>query len=182
MKKMTVEEAIDKLANTKIYTRGMGVEVINKIYPLFSKLEFKVEEYDIFPFFELIKEEGDSSMLHLKPYYSMYVFSTCEFKEVTPEEILDIEFEDKKEDNPGFEMIEMPFRVGDKVLFMLNNRVHEDVVRNVNIEIRFLSDGKRDVKYWFITDTTTLLKGDLFHTTEELLDNLKNKAINHETR
>lgn len=33
MKKMTVEEVIDKLANTKIYTRGMGVKVINKIYP-----------------------------------------------------------------------------------------------------------------------------------------------------
>lgn len=177
MKKMTVEEVIDKLANTKIYTRGRGVEVINKIYPLISKLEFKVEEYDIFPFFELIKEEGDSSMLRLKAYYSMHVFSTCELKEITPEEILDIEFEYKKEDNPGFETIEMPFRVGDKVAFMLNNHVYEDVIRNVNIEIRFLSDGKRDVKYWFITDTTNLLKGDLFHTTEELLNNLKNKTV-----
>jgi hypothetical protein len=177
MKKMTVEEAIDKLANTKIYTRGRGVEVINKIYPLFSKLEFKVEEYDIFPFFELIKEEGDSSMLHLKPYYSMYVFSTCEFKEMTPEEILDIEFEDKKEDNPNFETIEMPFRVGDKVSFLLDNRVHEDVIQNINIDVKFLSDGKRDVKYWFLTDTKTLLEGELFHTTEELLNDLKNKTI-----
>lgn len=175
MKKMTVKEVIDKLANTKIYTRGRGVEMINKIYPLLSKLEFKVEEYDIFPFFELIKEEGDSSMLRLKSYYSMHVFSTCEFKEITPEEILDIEFNDKEEDNPDFEKIEMPFRVGDKVSFLLNNRVHEDVVRNVNIEIRFLSDGKRDIKYWFITDIGNFLKGDLFHTTEELLNDLKNK-------
>lgn len=107
----------------------------------------------------------------------MHVFSSSDLKEITPEEILDIEFEDKKENNPDFEMIEMPFRVGDKVSFMLNNRVHEDVVRNVNIEIRFSSDGKRDIKYWFITDTTNLLKGDLFHTTEELLNNLKNKTI-----
>ena len=156
MKKMTVKEVIDKLANTKIYTRGRGVEVINKIYPLLSKLEFKVKEYDQFPFFELIKEEGDSSMLRLKPYYSMHLFSTCEFKEMTPEEILDIEFEDKKEDNPNFETIEMPFRVGDKVSFLLDNRVHEDVIQNINIDVKFLSDGKRDVKYWFLTDTKTL--------------------------
>jgi hypothetical protein len=175
MEKMTVEEVIDKLANTKIYTRGRGVEVINKIYPLLSKLEFNVKEYDQFPFFELIKYENNSSMLRLKPYYSMHLFSTCEFKEITPEEILDIEFVGKKEDKPDFETIEMPFRVGDKVSFMMNNHVHEDVIRNINIEIRFLSDGKRDIKYWFITDTVNLLKGDLFHTTEELLNNLKNK-------
>ncbi len=116
-------------------------------------------------------------MLHLKPYYSMYVFSTCEFKEMTPEEILDIEFEDKKEDNPNFETIEMPFRVGDKVSFLLDNRVHEDVIQNINIDVKFLSDGKRDVKYWFLTDTKTLLEGELFHTTEELLNDLKNKTI-----
>lgn len=176
MEKMTVEEAIGKLMNTKIYTRGRGVEVINKIFPLLSKLEFKVKEYDIFPFFELIKEEGDSSMLHLKPYYSMYVFSTCEFKEMTPEEILDIEFEDKKEDDPNFEMIEMPFRVGDKVSFMLNNCIHEDVIQNIDINVKFLSNGERDVKYWFLVDGKTLLEGDLFHTTEELLNNLKNKT------
>ena len=177
MKKMTVEEVIDKLANTKIYTRGRGVEVINKIYPLLSKPEFKVKEYDTFPFFELIKEEGDSSMLHLKPYYSMYVFSTCEFKEMTPEEILDIEFEDKKEDNPDFEMIEMPFRVGDKVSFMLNNHIYEDVIQNVDINVKFLSNGERNVKYWFLTNDKNFLKEELFHTTEELLDNLKNKTV-----
>ena len=74
-------------------------------------------------------------------------------------------------------MIEMPFRVGDKVSFMLNDHVHEDVIRNVNIEIRFLSDRKREIKYMFITDTANLLKDDLFHTTEELLNDLKNKTI-----
>lgn len=119
-------------------------------------------------------------MLRLKPYYSMHLFSTCELKEITPEEILDIEFEDKNdknEDNIDFTMIEMPFRVGDKVSFLLDNRVHEDVIQNINIDVKFLSDGKRDVKYWFLTDTKTLLEGELFHTTEELLNDLKNKTI-----
>lgn len=146
MEKMTVKEVIDKLANTKIYTRGRGIEIIEKIYPFIQELKCQLKEYGVFPFFELIKYE-DNTMLFLKPYYSMHVFSSSDLKEITPEEILDIEFEDKKENNPDFEMIEMPFRVGDKVSFMLNNRVHEDVVRNVNIEIRFSSDGKRDIKY-----------------------------------
>ena len=177
-KKMTVEEAIDKLVNTKIYTRGRGVEVINKIYPLLSKPEFKVKEYDIFPFFELIKEEGDSSMLHLKPYYSMYVFSTCEFKEMTPEEILDIEFEDKKEDNPDFEMIEMPFRVGDKVSFMEDNHVYEDVINNIEVKLSMYLKGVRQINYIFKTNKKNIYsKDELFHTTEELLNNLKNKSI-----
>lgn len=176
MEKMTVKEVIDKLANTKIYTRGRGIEIIEKIYPFIQELKCQLKEYGVFPFFELIKYE-DNPMLFLKPYYSMHVFSSSDLKEITPEEILDIEFEDEKENNPDFEVIGMPFRVGDKVSFMLNNRVHEDVVRNVNIEIRFSSDGKRDIKYWFITGTTNLLKGDLFHTTEELLNNLKNKTI-----
>lgn len=175
MGKMTIQEVIDKLSNTKIYTRGKGIEVINKIYPLLSKLEFKVKEYDIFPFFELIKHEDNPSMLYLKPYYSMHVFSTCDLKEITPEEILDIEFEDKNENNPDFEMIEMPFRVGDKVSFILDNHIYEDVIQNINIDVKFLPDGERKVKYLFRTDAETLLEGELFHTTEELLNNLKNK-------
>ena len=32
MGKMTIQEVIDKLSNTKIYTRGKGIEVINKIW------------------------------------------------------------------------------------------------------------------------------------------------------
>ena len=179
MKKMTVEEAIDKLSNTKIYTRGRGIEVINKIHPIIQELKCELKEYSVFPFFELIKYE-DNPMLFLKPYYSMHVFSSSDLKEMTPEEILDIEFEDKNdknEDNMDFTMIEMPFRVGDKVSFLLDNRVHEDVIQNINIDVKFLSDGKRDVKYWFLTDTKTLLEGELFHTTEELLNDLKNKTI-----
>lgn len=181
MKKMTVEEVIDKLANTKIYTRGRGIEVINKIHPIIQELKCELKEYSVFPFFELIKYE-DNPILFLKPYYSMHLFSSSDLKEMTPEEILDIEFDDKKEDNPDFEKIDMPFRVGDKVSFLLDNRVHEDVIQNINIDVKFLSDGKREVKYWFITDTKTLLEGELFHTTEELLNDLKNKTINYETR
>lgn len=107
MKKMTVEEVIDKLANTKIYTRGMGIEIIKKISPFIQELKCQLKEYDVFPFFELIKHE-DNPMLFLKPYYSMHVFSSSNFKEITPEEILDIEFEDKNdknEDNIDFTMI-----------------------------------------------------------------------------
>lgn len=178
---MTVEEVIDKLANTKIYTRGRGIEVINKIHPIIQELKCELKEYSVFPFFELIKYE-DNPILFLKPYYSMHLFSSSDLKEMTPEEILDIEFDDKKEDNPDFEKIDMPFRVGDKVSFLLDNRVHEDVIQNINIDVKFLSDGKREVKYWFITDTKTLLEGELFHTTEELLNDLKNKTINYETR
>lgn len=176
MKKMTVEEVIDKLANTKIYTRGMGIEIIKKISPFIQELKCQLKEYDVFPFFELIKHE-DNPMLFLKPYYSMHVFSSSNFKEITPEEILDIEFEDEKKDNTNYTMIEMPFRVGDKVSFMLDNIIYEDVIQNINIDVKFLSDGKRDVKYWFLTDVKTLLEGELFHTTEELLNNLKNKSI-----
>lgn len=176
MKKMTVEEVIDKLANTKIYTRGMGIEIIKKISPFIQELKCQLKEYDVFPFFELIKHE-DNPMLFLKPYYSMHVFSSSNFKEITPEEILDIEFEDEKKDNTNYTMIEMPFRVGDKVSFMLDNIIYEDVIQNINIDVKFLSDGKRDVKYWFLTDVKTLLEGELFHTTEELLNNLKNKTV-----
>lgn len=117
MKKMTVEEVIDKLSNTKIYTRGKGIEVINKIHPIIQELKCELKEYSVFPFFDLIKYE-DNPMLFLKPYYSMQIFSSSDLKEITPEEILDIEFEDKNdknEDNIDFTMIEMPFRVGDKV-------------------------------------------------------------------
>ena len=176
MRKMTVEEVIDKLANTKIYTRGMGIEIIKKISPFIQELKCQLKEYDVFPFFELIKHE-DNPMLFLKPYYSMHVFSSSNFKEITPEEILDIEFEDEKKDNTNYTMIEMPFRVGDKVSFMLDNIIYEDVIQNINIDVKFLSDGKRDVKYWFLTDVKTLLEGELFHTTEELLNNLKNKTV-----
>lgn len=176
MKKMTVEEVIDKLANTKIYTRGMGIEIIKKISPFIQELKCQLKEYDVFPFFELIKHE-DNPMLFLKPYYSMHVFSSSNFKEITPEEILDIEFEDEKKDNTNYTMIEMPFRVGDKVSFMLDNIIYEDVIQNININVKFLSDGKRDVKYRFLTNVKTLLEGELFHTTEELLNNLKNKTV-----
>lgn len=96
MEKMTVEEVIDKLANTKIYTRGRGIEIIKKIYPLIQKPKCQLKEYEVLPFFELIKYE-DNPMLFLKPYYSMHMFSSSDLKEITPEEILDIEFEDKKE-------------------------------------------------------------------------------------
>lgn len=96
MEKMTVKEVIDKLANTKIYTRGRGIEIIEKIYPFIQELKCQLKEYGVFPFFELIKYE-DNPMLFLKPYYSMHVFSSSNLKEITPEEILDIEFEDKKE-------------------------------------------------------------------------------------
>lgn len=102
MEKMTVKEVIDKLANTKIYTRGRGIEIIEKIYPFIQELKCQLKEYGVFPFFELIKYE-DNTMLFLKPYYSMHVFSSSDLKEITPEEILDIEFEDKKENNPDFE-------------------------------------------------------------------------------
>lgn len=177
MEKMTVEEVIDKLANTKIYTRGRGIEVVNKIYPILSKLEFEVKKYDVFPFFELIKED-DSSMLYLKPYYSMQSFSICEFNEITPEEILDIEFEDKKENNPDFEMIEMPFRVGDKVSFMEDNHVYEDVINNIEVKLSMYLNGNRQINYIFKTNKKTIYsKDELFHTTEELLNNLKNKSI-----
>lgn len=176
MEKMTVEEVIDKLANTKIYTRGMGIEIIKKISPFIQELKCQLKEYDVFPFFELIKHE-DNPMLFLKPYYSMHVFSSSNFKEITPEEILDIEFEDEKKDNTNYTMIEMPFRVGDKVSFMLDNIIYEDVIQNININVKFLSDGKRDVKYRFLTNVKTLLEGELFHTTEELLNNLKNKTV-----
>lgn len=39
MEKMTVKEVIDKLANTKIYTRGRGIEIIEKIYPFIQELK-----------------------------------------------------------------------------------------------------------------------------------------------
>lgn len=177
MKKMTVEEVIDKLANTKIYTRGRGIEVINKIYPIIQELKCELKEYSVFPFFELIKYE-DNPMLFLKPYYSMHVFSSSDLKEMTPEEILDIEFEDKKEDNPDFEMIEMPFRVGDKVSFMIDNRVYEDVITKIDVKLSRYLNGNRLIDYIFKTDAKTIYsKDELFHTTEELLNKLKENRI-----
>lgn len=177
MEKMTVEEVIDKLANTKIYTRGRGIEIIKKIYPLIQKPKCQLKEYEVFPFFELIKYE-DNPMLFLKPYYSMHMFSSSDLKEITPEEILDIEFEDKKENNPDFEMIEMPFRVGDKVSFMEDNHVYEDVINNIEVKLSMYLKGVRQINYIFKTNKKNIYsKDELFHTTEELLNNLKNKSI-----
>lgn len=177
MEKMTVEEVIDKLANTKIYTRGRGIEIIKKIYPLIQKPKCQLKEYEVLPFFELIKYE-DNPMLFLKPYYSMHMFSSSDLKEITPEEILDIEFEDKKENNPDFEMIEMPFRVGDKVSFMEDNHVYEDVINNIEVKLSMYLKGVRQINYIFKTNKKNIYsKDELFHTTEELLNNLKNKSI-----
>lgn len=177
MKKMTVEEVIDKLANTKIYTRGMGIEIIKKISPFIQELKCQLKEYDVFPFFELIKHE-DNPMLFLKPYYSMHVFSSSNFKEITPEEILDIEFEDEKKDNTNYTMIEMPFRVGDKVSFMEDNHVYEDVINNIEVKLSMYLKGVRQINYIFKTNKKNIYsKDELFHTTEELLNNLKNKSI-----
>lgn len=177
MEKMTVEEVIDKLANTKIYTRGRGIEIIKKIYPLIHKPKCQLKEYEVLPFFELIKYE-DNPMLFLKPYYSMHMFSSSDLKEITPEEILDIEFEDKKENNPDFEMIEMPFRVGDKVSFMEDNHVYEDVINNIEVKLSMYLKGVRQINYIFKTNKKNIYsKDELFHTTEELLNNLKNKSI-----
>lgn len=177
MEKMTVKEVIDKLANTKIYTRGRGIEIIEKIYPFIQELKCQLKEYGVFPFFELIKYE-DNPMLFLKPYYSMHVFSSSDLKEITPEEILDIEFEDKKENNPDFEMIEMPFRVGDKASFMEDNHVYEDVINNIEVKLSMYLNGSRQINYVFKTNKKTIYsKDELFHTTEELLNNLKNKSI-----
>lgn len=65
----------------------MGIEIIKKISPFIQELKCQLKEYDVFPFFELIKHE-DNPMLFLKPYYSMHVFSSSNFKEITPEEIM----------------------------------------------------------------------------------------------
>ena len=108
----------------------------------------------------------------------MHMFSSSDLKEITPEEILDIEFEDKKENNPDFEMIEMPFRVGDKVSFMEDNHVYEDVINNIEVKLSMYLKGVRQINYIFKTNKKNIYsKDELFHTTEELLNNLKNKSI-----
>ena len=56
--------------------------------------------------------------------------------------------------------------------------VYEDVINNIEVKLSMYLKGVRQINYIFKTNKKNIYsKDELFHTTEELLNNLKNKSI-----